>query len=184
MPCHPLPVSYPESVETERLLLRRPRDRDRGAWIAIWADPAVWAALLPGRLPDLAYAIDRFEHHLSHWVEHGFGLWLVEDRATRTIAGWAGASHPTFVPELADEVEVGWTLRRPYWGRGLATEAARVGIDAAFEHLRPQRTVSLIHGVNRRSVALAERLGMRPNGTVEHRGAGLTLVVYELVSDA
>jgi RimJ/RimL family protein N-acetyltransferase len=173
-------VDYPERVETDRLVLRRPGDRDRGAWLGIWTDPAVWAALMPGRGADPAFALARFEHHLDHWGRHGFGLWLAEERATRTIAGWCGAAHPDFVPELAHEVEIGWTLRRPFWGRGLASEAAAAAVQTAFEHLTLERVIALVAPGNRRSLDVARRLGMEHDRDAVHTPSGDLLGVYAL----
>ena len=172
-------MPFPERVVTDRLVLRRWQPRDRGAWLAIWADPSVWRSLRPDLGPDSVHALGRFDHHLSEWREHGFGLWAVEDRASRTIAGWMGLAHPDFVPELAGEVEVGWTLRAPYRGRGLATEGAAAARDAAFEHLDVPRLIALVERSNRPSVAVARRIGMHQAGTVRHTGAGLELEVYE-----
>lgn len=177
-------MSLPERVETERLALRRPRGSDRGAWLGIWGDPSVWRALRPDLGPDPRHALARFEHHLDHWRRYGFGLWLAEERATRTIAGWCGPAHPDFVPELADEVEIGWTFRRPFWGRGLASEAAGAGVAAAFEHLELERVIALVDTTNGRSRRVAERLGMRRFATVDHPEARVPVAVYELSRDA
>jgi RimJ/RimL family protein N-acetyltransferase len=177
-------MSFPERVETERLVLRRPRGSDRGAWLGIWGDPSVWRALRPELGPDPRHALARFEHHRDHWREHGFGLWLAEDRATRTIAGWCGPAHPLFVPQLADDVEIAWTLRRPFWGRGLAAEGAAAAVDAAFAHLELERVIALVDATNGRSQRLAARLGMRQVGTVEHPEARVPVGVYALSRDA
>jgi RimJ/RimL family protein N-acetyltransferase len=146
----------------------------------VWADPDVWRALRRDTPFDPEHGCTRFHHHLQHWEQHGFGVWLVGDRATGDVAGMLGASHPDFVPELADEIEIGWSLRRSFWGRGLATEGARTAISAALEHLRPSRLISLIPEHNLRSAAVARRLGMRDTGTVEHDELDLQLRVYAL----
>jgi RimJ/RimL family protein N-acetyltransferase len=177
-------AAFPELIETERLVLRRPRRSDCGAWLGIWGDPAVWSALRPGLTPDPRHALERFEHHCDHWRQHGFGLWLVEDSATRTIAGWAGPAHPTFVPELGDEVEIGWTLRRPFWGRGLAGEAAATAVDAAFAHLELERVIALVAADNRPSLRVAQRLGMRHDRDTTHPATGQILGVLALSRDA
>lgn len=177
-------MAFPERVQTDRLLLRRLRDSDCGAWLGIWGDPGVWRALRGDLRPDPRYALSRFEHHLDHWARHGFGLWLAEERATRTIAGWTGPAHPDYVPELASDVEIAWTYRRPYWGRGLASEAARAAVDATFAQLPVERVVSLIEARNVPSQRVAERLGMRRSTTVERPDARVQLGVYELSRDA
>jgi RimJ/RimL family protein N-acetyltransferase len=177
-------VPFPERVETERLLLRRPRGGDRDAWLGIWGDPAVWRALRPDLGPDPDFALGRFEHHLDHWTRHGFGLWLAEEQATRTIAGWCGPAHPLFVPQLAAEVEVGWTLRRPFWGHGLAFEAATTAVQVAFAQLSIPRVIALVDATNLRSQRVAARLGMRQVQTVEHPEALVEVGVYALSRDA
>ena len=128
-------MAFPEIVRTSRLTLRRWQEEHVEAMTAVWADPEVWGALRPGEPFDPAFAASRAELHVRHWHEHGFGLWVVEERASGELAGWVGPWHPTFVPELADRVEIGWTLRRPFWGRGLATEGAEAAVAAAFSHL-------------------------------------------------
>ena len=173
-------MQFPERVETPRLVLRRFGDDELDAFIAVWSDPSVRAALDPAGAADPAHAPERFRHHLEHWREYGFGLWAVEERPRGEVAGWIGPTHPTFVPELADEVEIGWTLRRPYWGRGLATEGAAAAVEAAVAHLEPERLVSLITPDNRRSIAVATRLGMREAGRVRHGELGFELCVYAL----
>ncbi|HKP88934.1 MAG TPA: GNAT family N-acetyltransferase [Thermoleophilaceae bacterium] len=175
-------MQFPERAETERLVLRRPRPADREAWLRVWADPAVWRSLRPdlGREPDLDFAGGRFEHHLGHWERYGFGLWLAEDRETGTVAGWCGPSHPLFVPQLAEEVEVGWSLRRQFWGRGLAFEAAETAVSTAFAHLDVERLIALVDATNERSQRVASRLGMRRVETVEHPEALVEVGVYAL----
>jgi RimJ/RimL family protein N-acetyltransferase len=178
------PNAFPETVETERLHLRRWRPDDRAAHAAIWADPAVWESLRPGTDDPTAAATESFDRHLRHWNQHGWGLWAVVDRSSREVIGWLGAAHPTFIPELAGEIEIGWVLRSPYWGRGLATEGARAAAEAAATYLAPERLVSLILPTNTRSIAVAERLGMRPAETVMHPELGAELQVYELRSSS
>jgi RimJ/RimL family protein N-acetyltransferase len=173
---------FPELVETERLVLSRWREQDRAHFLAIWADPDVWSAIGPGVTGepfDADYAASRFEHHVRHWLRHGFGIWRVEDRASGQTAGWVGPAHPTYLPELADAVEIAWTLRRPFWGRGLAGEGAAVAMRAAFDHLGIERVVSLINPSNTRSIAVATAAGMTPAQDVRRPDTGEVMRVYE-----
>jgi RimJ/RimL family protein N-acetyltransferase len=173
-------LGYPKTAETARLTLRRIGRGDEEAFAAVWADPDVWRSLRPGTPFDSQHAVRRFRHHLEHWDTHGFGVWLIDDRSTGDTAGWAGPSHPDFVPHLGDEIEVGWSLRRPFRGQGFATEAAQAAVSAAREHLQPARLISLIDPANLRSIAVAERLGMRNQGLVEHGELDIELRLYEL----
>ncbi|MFM2719173.1 GNAT family N-acetyltransferase [Microbacterium mcarthurae (nom. nud.)] len=61
----------------------------------------------------------------------------------------------------AGSAEIGWVLSPAAGGQGLATEAVRALIDTAFSIYGLRRLVARIDADNVRSLALAERLGMR-----------------------
>jgi RimJ/RimL family protein N-acetyltransferase len=128
--------------------------------IALWRDPAVWRSLQPGMQFDPGWGEREFQHQLTHWNEHRFGLWALEGKTDGQVIGWVGPTRPVFVPELAHEVELGWTLRSEFWGRGLATEAARAALPAIFTRVSPPHVISIIHPQNHRSAGVARRLGM------------------------
>ena len=174
-------MDYPERVETEHLILRRWEPSDGPAMAAIWAQPEIWRAMHPGLPFDPSHWRGVLERRLLHWEHYGFGLWAVAERDGDGLpAGWAGAHHPTFVPELANEVEVAWTLRPGLWGRGLATEGGAAGIDAAFTYLEAERVISLILEGNKRSIAVASRLGMSHADDVIHPDLDEKLGIYAL----
>jgi RimJ/RimL family protein N-acetyltransferase len=173
-------MPYPESLETDRLSLRRWTLDDRAAVDAIWRERDVWSVLRPNLPFDPDAGRDMLDRHVGHWDRHGFGLWTVTVRPADEIIGWVGASHPTFIGELADRIEIGWTMRPSHWGRGIATEGGAAAIDAVFEHLETDEVISLIQDSNARSVAVAERLGMRHARDVLHPKLGADLRVYAL----
>jgi RimJ/RimL family protein N-acetyltransferase len=177
-------MGYPETVETHRLTLRRWTPEDSAAMDAIWRERDIWSALRPGIPFDPGAGPQMLDRHVAHWRRNGFGLWAVSERPSREIIGWIGASHPAFVPELADCIEIGWTLRPPAWGRGIATEGGAAAIDAAFEHLDTDEVISLIHPTNARSIGVARRLGMRHARDVRHPELGEDLLVYALSRSA
>jgi len=173
-------LSYPELIETERLTLRRLSEADAGAYDAIWSDPSVWDALSPRPDGDpAAAAVRSLDKQVRHWDEHGFGLWGAIPAGEQAPVGWIGAWYPDFVPDVRGEIEIGWTLRAPFRGRGYATEGAREAVAAAFEHHGPDRVISLIAPGNDPSAAVAARLGMR-QVTEAQTDLGILLRVFEL----
>jgi len=64
-------------------------------------------------------------------------------------------------------LEVGWALARPYWGQGIATEAAKASLDYGFRHYPVTKLISTIHADNRPSQRVAERLGETRSGVAE-----------------
>jgi len=108
-------------------------------------------------------------HHprrLGHWQLRGYGLWAVEERASGEMVGRIGCWNPEGWPGL----EVGWTLRRRYWGRGYATEGARAALEYAFTQLGCRHVISLIRPANAASIRVAERLGERLEDRIELNG--------------
>src|SRR5262249_7335550 len=115
---------------------------------------------------------------LGHWQLRGFGMWAAEEFGTGQFVGRIGLHYPDGWPDR----ELGWALRRQFWGRGLATEAARAVAHHAFHGLGWDHLISLILPGNARSIRVAERLGARPASGISIRG--VQHLVYRLEGDA
>src|SRR3954447_12303449 len=151
-------MAYPRSVRTKRLRLT-PLARDDGEELAaLNADPEVTRFLKP---LDHAGSLAQAARFAGHWEEHGFGLWAVRAHNQDALLGLAGLSIPVPFPAVLPAVEVGWRLRRSSWGRGYATEAARVALRRGLADLGLEEVISLVHADNARSLAVAARLGLR-----------------------
>ena len=93
--------------------------------------------------------------------ERDYGLWAAELRETGDFIGFVGLAGPIdFVPK-GPSVEIGWRLARQFWGKGLATEAAKAVLECAFGQLGLQEVISFTAACNKRSMAVMERIGMR-----------------------
>lgn len=175
---HRVGVRAADELRTARLRLRRWRRDDEPALAAINRDPQVSRYLnRPPPGPALMRSLE------IHWEAYGFGLWALESLeggATGELLGFAGLSHPTFVPELSAEVEIGWRLAPAAWGRGLATEAASAARAHARERLGLARLISIIHPENVRSQRVAAKLGMSLGRHVHNPVLGIPVEVWEL----
>jgi RimJ/RimL family protein N-acetyltransferase len=164
----------PDRIETERLLLRRFRADDRAAYLAIRAQVDVARAL--GYPPEEAAQKTDWFLGLNErcWSERGFGAWLVCAARDARPIGHAGL----WYLESFDAVELLYGYAQQAWGRGLATEAARAVVDAAFEHVGLERLIALVAPDNARSRRVVEKLGFREVRTAEHRG--IEVILHEL----
>jgi len=95
---------------------------------------------------------------IGAWHLRPGAMFSVIERAT---GQWIGRIGP-WEPHLWPVREVGWGLLRDAEGKGYATEAAVASIDFAFGVLGWDRVDHLIADANRRSRALAQRLGAAP----------------------
>jgi len=108
---------------------------------------------------------------LAQWI----GLWSLTNAAMFGVVekssgewmGRIGPWHPLHWPTL----EVGWGLRKAYWGQGYAFEAASACIDYAFDELAWDSVTHLIEDANTPSQTLAKRLGSQPSEYVHLPGA-------------
>jgi RimJ/RimL family protein N-acetyltransferase len=96
----------------------------------------------------------------------GYGVFAIEEAASRRVIGHVGILHPADWPEP----EIAYTIGPAAWGQGYATEAARAVRAWAFDSYAFPRLVSFIVPANARSIRVAEKLGAIRDGTVRLRG--------------
>jgi RimJ/RimL family protein N-acetyltransferase len=151
------------TVQTERLELRLLSEDDLEAWADFLGDPEATRLLhSPDPVPDRDAALAG----LRRWVaiaDGPIGMYALTVRETGETVGFVG-----FIPRdhpWGHELELGWLLRRQFWGQGFATEAAR-----ALRPLVPGRFVSMIRVENEASANVARKLGMTIEREVDYHG--------------
>ena len=171
-----MPTMELPEIETERLLLRQftPADLDEYTRI-IFADPDVTRFLPRRDIPPRQRAERVLNYFGEHWLKNGYGDWAVTDRAHAGLIGHCGLN---FIPE-AGEVEVEYSLAKPYWGRGIATEAARASVRYGFEALQMERIIALADPQNIASRRVMEKVGLIYQKEVFF--FGMQLVYYQIM---
>ena len=144
------------TIETERLRLRAFEGGDLEPYAEMYADD-LFVRYLSGKTLTKEQAWENMALILGHWSLLGYGIWAIERLGTGELVGRAGLLN---LPGWPD-VEVCWALSPKFWGNGYATEAAKASINWAFREAGIHRLISLIHPENRRSEAVALRLGER-----------------------
>lgn len=144
-------------MNTERLTLRQWRDDDLPHFAALNADPGVMRYFpAPLNAEDSDHMAARCRDLIA---ARGWGLWAVEERASRRFIGFVGLHEPDSDLPFAPCVEIGWRLAREHWGKGYATEAAERALRYAFVTLALDEVVSFTAVGNLPSRAVMERLG-------------------------
>lgn len=156
--CSP-PISVPR-LHTARLLLRELRGGDFDAYAANVADPVV--ARFTGGPVDRRTAWRQFGCATGNWMLQGIGWWAIEHGESGAFAGTVGL----FYRDGFEDLEIGWTVLRAFWRRGLASEAASEALRYARETRGVDRTIAFIAPENEPSIGVARRIGMRFEGEV------------------
>jgi RimJ/RimL family protein N-acetyltransferase len=141
----------------EQVTLRQWKDNDLEPFVVMNAHPEVmryFPATMTREESEGSFARMR-----GTIQERGWGLWAVE--VDGVFAGLAGLNVPAFSAPFMPCTEIGWRLRREFWGRGLAFRAARHALSFGFETLKLPEIVAFTAAGNFRSRRLMERLGFR-----------------------
>ena len=144
-------------IETERLILRPWRGTDIEPNTAMLADPLSGRFITADGKPitDAFVGWRNAAIMSGHWVLHGVGMFVVEERSTGTFVGRVGPWFPPGWPAF----EVGWGIASEFRGKGYALEAARAALDWSFATFELDEIIHTIDRENTASQAVARRLG-------------------------
>jgi len=159
-------------LHTTRLTLRPWTPDDIDELHAMWTRPEVRRYLWD----DQTITRERADATVREFMapqDEGLGGWLLLDRASPALVGFAA-----LIRREPGDPELMYGLAPEWWGRGLATEAARAVLAYAFSALDCARVTAATDVPNVASARVMERLGMR----FTHRGTlnGLDTVFYEM----
>ena len=154
-----------DTLETDRLVLRRRRPEDAAVHRRLWAerDPRVPAHRRIDR--DGRPTVEEMAEHLrAERSETGPGLLTVERKDTGDVIGYCGLVLDGNGPP--GELELAYELLRAVHGRGFATEAGHAVV-AWVGEAGHQRLWAGVRDWNVASRRVLEKLGFRETGQVE-----------------
>ena len=153
-------------IETPRLILRRMTLRDAPDLYAYSKDPEVARHVL-------------WSAHRSVWDTKAYirfmlqqyrlgepSSWCLVDRESGKAIGTIGFM--SFSPENST-VEIGYSLARSHWNRGLMTEALEAVLREVFETLKLHRVEAQHFSANPSSGRVMEKCGMTHEGHLRRR---------------
>lgn len=155
-----------DTITTPRLTLRPPRPEDAAALAASIGNYDVirWLGTLP-----FPYDAEDAARFIDASAGYRGRRWLVFD-------------HEGLVGGVGIDGELGYWIARPAWGKGYATEAAEVALDAYFADPGALPLTSCYFLGNDRSHKVLANLGFRPTQAIQRHSVPLrqTLAMQEL----
>ena len=159
-------------IETDRLCLRNWQISDWIDFRPIATDPEVMR-YINGGVPWSDEEIQSFvKRQVELYEERHYCRWKLTRKGATEIVGFCGVGFWQNAPE------VGWWLARPFWGRGLATEAARAALQDAYQRTDLDRIISVARPANIASIRIMEKLGLVKAS--EFLNDGVPLLKYEI----
>jgi RimJ/RimL family protein N-acetyltransferase len=152
-------------IETKRLTFRKLRIEDAEDLFRIYSNPKNVKFMSKG-----AVSVEEVRGHIQRQIEnyydsYGFGLWATVLKEQNRLIGRCGLLFQGI--EGRKEPELAYLLDFDYWGKGLATEAARSIIELGFERYKFNRIIAVINPQNMASILVAEKVGMTYEREIE-----------------
>lgn len=152
--------------ESDRLGFRRWLDRDTEPYVDMCSDRVVMEYFPETHSRERSLAF--IQKVGEYFDEHGFGLWAVEEKQSLQFAGFIGFSKVVFESFFTPCIEIGWRLRKEFWGQGYATEGAKACLAYGFSALGFDAIHSFTALSNKRSERVMQKIGMKHIGTFDH----------------
>lgn len=155
-----------KTLKTQRLVLRQFRREDAQAMFDNWAnDPEVTQYLTWAPHGDVELTRSLVEQWVADYDRENVYQWGIqwEDQLIGTIS----AVH---IGERAGLVEIGYCMGRPWWHRGIMTEALTAVMDFFFREVGANHVTARCDARNTHSAGVMEKAGMRYEGTLRQYG--------------
>ncbi len=165
------------TIETDRTVLREHRVDDFESYAAFWADPVV-TRFIGGKPRSREDSWVRILRYAGMWRLIGYGLWVVEEKATGRLVGEAGFHElrRDIEPSFEGMPEAGWAFLPSVHGTGIASEVMLAAHDWAKGKPDFATTVAIIDPDNAASLKLAAKLGYREKARATYHGEATILL--------
>ena len=143
-------------IETERLLLRKITLDDKEEIFKLHSDPEVQKYTGEPLVESIEEIEKAIKARTRDHEKYGYGRWATILKSEMQFVGWAGLA---YLPEF-DKVDLGYRLKKKYWGMGIATEASKAIIDYGFNVLNLDLIIAIALPENKDSIRVMEKAGM------------------------
>ena len=149
------------TLTTPRLVLRQSLPGDAADLFSYLSDPEVQKYDSDPPLRELAEAVAAIEDSQKRFATKGGIMWSLALKDENRVIGGIGFY---FWDRSYYKADLGYTVARPYWRRGIASEALGAVLRFGFETMRLHRVNVDTRMDNLASVALMKKLAFRHEG--------------------
>ena len=173
-------IIYNDNLQSERLVTRFLVREDALAWCEFVSDKTATQFFPDFYAPDNPLpAAERFlAKQFVRYNERTFGLQALIEKQTGDFIGLCGLLLQTV--DGKHELEVGYQILPRCWGKGYATEAARMFMDYAAENKLNYSIISVIDVGNIASEKVAEKNGLTREKRINYQGLDVWVYRKEL----
>jgi RimJ/RimL family protein N-acetyltransferase len=105
---------------------------------------------------------------LASYEKHGFGMFVVELKESKTPIGMCGLIRRDVLPD----VDIGYALLERYWNKGYAQESAAAVLSYGYNTIGLNRIVAITALDNDASANVLQKIGLQYDSIVNLPGLG------------
>jgi ribosomal-protein-alanine N-acetyltransferase len=161
-------MKFPQ-LETERLILREHRldQADQLALFHIFSDEEVTRYYNVPTFRDVEEALPFLKRRINRfWTQKGI-RWAITFKGDDTLIGSCGFNSWSRRNRVG---ELGYELARPYWNRGIMTEAVLAAVAYGFESMDLNRIEAWVIPGNVASARVLQKAGFHAEGIMRQKG--------------
>lgn len=177
-----------QTIETDRLILRRFTADDASAMYANWAgDDEVTKFLTWPTHPNAEISGKIIEFWLNGYAKPDFYQWAIVYKSNDMVKPIGAISVVNTIDDVIRSAEIGYCIGRAWWHKGIMTEALQAVMDYLFDQVGLNR-IEAAHDVNNpHSGDVMRKCGMKLEGThrqAAHNNQGVVDVsIYALLAE-
>ncbi len=146
-----------KSILTENLDLIPLKASDAKDLFELHSDPEVMRYIKPPvtEMSEIQKTIMKFDSYTE--VNEDMGMWVARLEETEEFVGWCILQH--IEQNMDNPIEIGYRLHKKFWGKGYATEMAKVLVEYAEKKLKIKNLCGITHPENIASQKVLEKAG-------------------------
>ena len=148
-------------IETERLIIRDIEEFDAKGIFDLDSDPQVHEYLGKKPIKTIKEAEEAVNYIRRQYMDHGIGRWAIIDKKTNDFIGWTGLKYEQKLRKNQSYFDIGYRLKRKYWGKGIATETAMECLAYGFSNLNLNEICAAADVNNIASNKVLRKIGLR-----------------------
>ena len=148
-------LQLPTTVETPRMILIKPHPDYSEPIEQMLQDPQIMQYVTTGARSNAQAKLETLAFQKA-WERQGWGAYFLLNKQTKDVMG----AVKLYLSDRTPYLQIGYFLGREYWGKGYATEAAKMALKLGFYGLNQPRIDAFAHINNIPSRHILEKIGM------------------------
>lgn len=153
--------------ETDRFWLRKITENDVQNMFDLDSDSEVHKFLGNNPVKSKEESEKIIQHILNQYQTNGIGRLAIIDKITKNFIGWSGLKREEKVRDFK-YYDLGYRLKKKYWGKGIATETAKASLKYGFEELNLNKIGAGAEAVHNASIKVLTKVGFNFVETFEY----------------